>query len=66
MFGLFHCSYDYYEWLELICVANTEQKLLEYGLANKFEIVTTGLDEHNNMKDRETYHYYVTEIKNIS
>ena len=66
MFGLFICSYDYYEWIELVCIANTEEELLKHEKTNNSIIVTTSPDAHESLKGKEEWHYYITEIKNIS
>ena len=65
LLGLFHRSYDYYEWDDIICVSNVAQKLKdEYeklDVSDCYPLVDESL--HGEFRDREAGHYAITEVK---
>lgn len=61
MYGLFHCTYDYYEWMDLICVADTKEALVKHCETTPITDETT----HKGMVDKERQHFYIISIDKI-
>ena len=65
MFGLFKCTYDYYEWMDIVCVAKTRETLVEY-CEKRGDRLVVDEDEHEKLKDGEYMHFHIREVTDIS
>lgn len=65
MFGLFKCTYDYYEWMDIVCVAKTRETLVEY-CEKRGDRLVVDEDEHEKLKDGEYTHFHIREVTDIS
>lgn len=66
MFGLFKCSYDYYEWRDLVCVSDSVEKLKAYyGEFIDDYLLVEDEQEHEKLKNNESSHYYIFPVQNI-
>jgi hypothetical protein len=65
MFGLFKYTYDYYEWQELDCVSDKEEKLIErYNTmhSGKHKLVHAESSERDHLRDCETPYYTIEPV----
>jgi hypothetical protein len=63
MFGLFSNTYDYYEWHDLIVVSNSVEKLIDYALEHKMNILD-GVEQENACKN-EQRHFVIEKVEFI-
>lgn len=66
MKGLFYMSYDYYEWENLICISQDEEKLNQRAALDdpKLQVVFSG-EESSKLAERERPHYLIKDIETI-
>lgn len=63
MYGLFKCSYDYYEWKDLEVVSLEKVKLEEYYKSLNSQYTITSIPEvHKEYADQERVHFLIEEI----
>lgn len=65
MKGLFIYSYDWYEWEDLICVSNSETKLIEKftEVAGDGQELVTCESHHSVLRDKEERHYMIKDVE---
>ena len=62
MFGLFVNTYDYYEWSDLVCVAETEEALVKYYNENRKDYDLLPSKDRAALRDQETCHYSIDRV----
>lgn len=65
MFGLFLCTYDYYEWKDLVCIAHDMSSIHAYLSRKDVRQypIATDYDQHDRLSVGEQSHYYIDRVK---
>lgn len=67
MYGLFSYSYDHYEWENLVCVSESQKKLIDrvYETTKGDILLVHTEDTHSELADEGTFHLMIKEIEVI-
>ncbi len=65
MYALFDCYYDYHEWMDLMCVAETKEELVSYSESMEWKLAA---DEkgHEELAGTETRHLHIETVDNLT
>lgn len=50
LYGLFFAQYDYHEWIDLVCVSDSKDKLKKYHKDMQYPYKLCSLQEHYDIR----------------